>query len=149
MTMRRVMHIEAPVETVFAFFMDPANYRDMGPFELLDMKVTKEGIGTWYSWRSKIAGIPVEGFEVVTDIVPNQHITERSSHAFFGTSDYAFEPEGSGTQMTMTTRAASFWRFPPLAQLLTLGQSAMVDRYMPRIKAKIEALSTRPVNVVS
>ncbi len=142
--MRRSIHIEAPVETVFAFFMDPKNF-NVGQFKVLEMKATKEGTGSWYSWRAKMAGIPVEGFEVVTDLVPNRHITERSSHAFFGTSDYTFEPEGTGTQVTMTNRPASFGRLPPFAQLLTLGQSAMVDRFMPRFKAKIEGLSSRPV----
>ncbi len=149
MIMQRSFHIEAPVETVFDFFKDPANWRDIVLFEMRDTKVTKDGIGTWYGWRFKIAGIPVEGFDVFTDVVPNRHITERSSSAFFGTWDYAFAPEGSGTQVTITIRPRSFWRLPPFAQLLTLFMSSMGDTFMPRFKAKVEALSTKPVKVVS
>ncbi len=149
MIMQRSFHIEAPVETVFDFFKDPGNWRDVALFEMPDMKVTKDGIGTWYGWRFKIAGIPIEGFDVFTDVVPNQHITERSSSAFFGTWDYTFEPEGSGTQVTFAIRPRSFWRFPPFAQVLAWGVSSMGDTFMPRFKAKIEAASKRPVKVVS
>ncbi len=143
--MRRSLHIEAPVETVFGYFKDPANWRDIMPGEMPEMKVTKDGIGTFVSWRFKVAGIPIEGFQVLTDVVPNRHITERSSSAAFGTWDYTFEPEGSGTQVTMTVRPGSFWRFPPFAQFVAWGESRMADRLMPIFKAKIEAMSRPPV----
>ncbi len=60
---------------------DPNRWRDVALFDTGDVKVTQEGPGTLYNWRFKIAGIPFEGFEVITDVVPNRRITERSSRA--------------------------------------------------------------------
>ena len=99
-------YIDAPVESVFNFFKDPSNQVDYRPFsdmEVHDAKMTKEGVGTHYSWSVKMAGIPVQGFEVITDFVPNKRLTEKSSNAMVCTWDYIFEPEGSGTKVVVPT----------------------------------------------
>ncbi len=94
------MHIEAPVEKVFPFFKDPMALADITlvDTEYFDVKETRQGTGTFYSWRTKLAGIPMEGFDVYTDVVPNKHITDKSSSALVGTWDFDFEPEGQGHQ---------------------------------------------------
>jgi hypothetical protein len=50
--------------------------------------------------------------------VPNQRITDRSSSSLGGTWRYLFEPEGSGTKLTVENRVRSFWRIPPLEKPL-------------------------------
>jgi Polyketide cyclase / dehydrase and lipid transport len=138
--MKRSIHIEAPVETVFDSFMDPVRLWDLMPIhtELDDVKVTKEGVGTYESWHFKIAGLPVRGFDVLTDVVPNKHITSRSSKAMMGTWDYDFESEGSGTKVTMEHHPGSFWRIPPLRNLMDLVTERMNDTFMARVKDTIE-----------
>ncbi len=138
--MKRSIHIEAPVETVFDSFKDPAKFMELGPVETQvdDVRVTKEGVGTYMSWHTKIAGLPMRGFDVYTDVVPNKHITERSSNAMVGTWDYDFEPEGSGTKLTLEHHAGSFWRIPPLRSLMDLVTERMSDTYMARLKDAIE-----------
>ncbi len=138
--MKRSIHIEAPVEKVFDVVKDP-RYVPEGvamPFEVTDVKLTSQGVGTYYRWASKTPVLRWEGFNVYTEFVPNQRITDRSSSSVTGDITISFEPEGSGTKLTMEGRPRSFWRFPPLRQLTDLVKGMAADRYLPAAKAQLE-----------
>jgi hypothetical protein len=138
MVMKVSYHIDAPVKTVFDYFKDPASDTGLGT-EVLEAKMTEEGVGTYLNWRVKVAGIPVyEGFEVITDLVPNKHITEKSSRAMVGTWDYAFEPEGAGTKLTMVHRPRSFWALPPMSNLVDVATTRLSKAYIGRVRAALE-----------
>ncbi|HEX6485297.1 MAG TPA: SRPBCC family protein [Nocardioidaceae bacterium] len=144
--MKQSIYIEAPVETVFDHFMDPRKDIDLMPIdtEVLEFKLTEEGIGTYTSYRSKIAGIPFEMFDVVTDMVRNKRITSKSSSAMEGTWTYTFEPEGKGTRLTMEHQAGSLWRLPLLRNVMDMTTSRMTASYLPKAKARIEAEARKP-----
>ena len=138
--MRGTYHIEAPVKTVFDFFVDPSKLADLvPPAEIRELKRTKEGIGTYTSYRTKIAGASFDSFSVYTDVVPNKRISETSSSAMVGTWDYTFEPEGTGTKVTMEHHSRSFWNLRPLRNLGDLIAARMNESFMRRVKARIEA----------
>lgn len=139
--MRQTIHIEAPVETVFDHFMDPTSDLDLMPVEteVLESKRTDEGTGTYTRYRSKLAGVPFEMFDVYAEVVPNKLITSRSSSASVGTWRYLFEPEGSGTKVTMEHESRSFWRLPLLRGFADAVSSRANASYMPKAKARIEA----------
>ncbi len=139
--MRGVYHIEAPVETVFDFFFDPRKTADMTPVhtEIRELKMTKGGTGTYATYRTKIAGVPFEVFDVYTDVVRNKHITEKSSNAIVGTWDYTFEADGTGTKVTMEHHSRSFWDIPPLRNLGDLITARLSESYMRRVKDRLEA----------
>lgn len=146
MTMRRSIHIEAPVESVFDTIMDtyrdPEKYRDLSPggdIQYDDTKATKDGVGTYMSWHAKVAGLPMRGFDVVTDVTPPSHISERSSNAIVGRWDCEIEPEGSGTKLTFEHEPDSFWRLPLLHHVVDLATDRMSDRYLSNLKQRIEA----------
>ena len=139
--MKRSIHIEAPVERVFDCVKDPT-YMPKGfgePFEVTDVKLTDEGVGTYYSWALKTPGLRLEGFDVYTEFIPNQRITDRSSSGFAGDFTYSFEPEGSGMKLTAEVHHRSFWRIPPLMQLVEMVQGLMMERFLSAMKAEIEA----------
>lgn len=137
-------YINAPVESVFDHFKDPASDEGIG-MEVVDAKATEEGVGTFMDWRVKVAGIPVwRGLEVLTDVVPNERIVEKSSSAMLGDFEYTFEPEGSGTRLTIERRARSFWALPPLANLVDFATTRTSRGYMDRVKAKLEPGPTVP-----
>ncbi len=138
--MKKSIHIEAPVKTVFDSFMDPTKFWDLSPFDskLDDVKITKEGVGTYTSWHARIYGLPLQGFSVYTDVVPNKHITERSSNPMVGTWDYDFEPEGSGTKLTLEHSPESFWRIPALRHLMDMTTERANALFMARVKDAIE-----------
>lgn len=141
--MKQSIHVEAPVEKVFEAFKDPAKFQELMPMrtQIDEVKATKEGVGTYASWHAKLAGLPIRGFDVLTNVVPNEHITERSSHPLVGTWDYYFEPEGSGTKLTMEHHPESIWRFPPLRNLMDLAVGRMNASFMPRVKDALETQS--------
>ena len=138
--MKRSIHIEAPVEKVFDFFKDPKTVYEAAamPFAIKDVKLTEEGAGTYYGWASKTPGLRIEGFDVYTEVIPNQRITDRSSSPSAGDSKLSFEPEGSGMKLTIETRQRSFWRIPPLRELVDLVQSTASERLLSAVKAKME-----------
>ncbi|MGZ4437337.1 MAG: SRPBCC family protein [Nocardioides sp.] len=142
--MQSTAHIEAPVEKVFDFFLDPRKSADLSPVgtEIREVKMTEEGTGSYFSWRAKMAGVPLEGFDVYTDVVPNKHISEKSSSAMVGDWDYSFEPEGTGTRVTMEHRGRSLWRMPVLSNMMDLATSRMSESFMRRVKDRVETSST-------
>lgn len=147
--MKRSIHIEAPVEKVFDIVKDP-RYVPEGMtmhFDVTDVKLTDEGVGTYYRWVTKTPVVRIEGFDVYTEFVPNRRITDKSSSSMVGDISISFESEGSGTKLTMEGRPRSFWRFPPLRQLTDLFKGMTADRYLPAVKAEIEA--PRPVRSAS
>jgi Polyketide cyclase / dehydrase and lipid transport len=137
MVARQSFYIDAPVETVFEYFKDPNLTRDAARYDLGEVKLTKDGVGTYSSWSWKVAGLRLEGFEVLTEVVPNKHITERSSMAQMRW-DYDFAPEGSGTRLTITVDPGSLWRFPLLDRLFDLAFPRVSKTVMPRFIQLIE-----------
>jgi hypothetical protein len=148
MVAKKSFYVDAPVETVFDFISDPNRQREVALYDLHDVKVTKEGVGTQFTWSFKVAGLRFEGFEVFTDVVPNKHIAERSSVAMAGRWEYDFAPEGKGTRLTITLRPQSFWRFPPFDRLVGLVFARMSMAVMPKwVKAMEEAAASAPKTV--
>ncbi len=101
-------------------------------------------MGSYYGWVTEIPALRMEGFDVYTEFVPNQRIIDRCSWPFIGDMTISFEPEGSGTKLTMESRARSFWRFPPLRQLADLFKNMSNKRLLSAVKADMEA--PRPVH---
>jgi hypothetical protein len=150
MVARQSFYVDAPVGTVFDYFKDPELSRDIALYDLDEVKATKDGVGTFYTWSFKVAGVRFGGLEVLTDVVPDKHITERSSIALAGRWEYDFEPEGSGTRLTVTIHPRSFWQFPPLDTLVDLAFPRVSQAVMPRyIKAIEEAAKRKPKVVPS
>jgi uncharacterized membrane protein len=139
--MKRSIHIEAPVKKVFDYLKDPRNVPEgvPEPFAIKDVKLTDEGVGTYYSWASKTPGLRFEGFDVYTEFIPNQRITDRSSSGLAGDFTVSFEPEGSGMRLTAEIHHRSFWRIPPLRELVEWGQGQITGRYLSAVKAQMEA----------
>ena len=141
MAYRHSIHVEAPVEKVFGFFRDPGNWGSIQPegVEFKDVRLTREGLGTHYRWAAKMAGFSLEGFDVFTEFIPNQRITDRSSSSLEGTWTYVFEPDGTGTKLTVENRVRSFWRIPPLEWLLDWVTAKTHDARLAKVKETLEA----------
>ncbi len=144
MSVTHSVHIEAPVEKVFDFMKDPRNQFSLAPDDrvaLTDVKLTGDGVGTYYSYSVKLAGLTLESFTVFTEFIPDKLIVDKSSWALHGTCRYLFEPEGSGTRMTMQWQSGSFWRLPPFD---FLGSRFMAPRHgyvLKKLKERLEAAS--------
>ncbi len=141
MAYRQSIHIEAPVGRVFDVFRDPGNWRGFAPAEIefTEVTLTQEGVGTHYTWTARVAGFAMEGFNVFTEFVPNERITDRSSSSLEGTWTYLFEPDGSGTKLTVENRVGRVWRIPPVERLLDRLTGKTHAPRLARLKATLEA----------
>lgn len=140
MTYQQSIHIDAPVTKAFDFFRDPNNWAGEAArgVSFQDVRLTQEGMGTHYTWVVKIAGISLEGFDVFTEFIPNQRITDRSSSSLEGTWTYSFESDGSGTKLTVTNQMGPFWRLPLLERLLDWITAKTHEPVFKRLKAVLE-----------
>ena len=143
MTYRFSLHIDAPVGAVFDFFRDPANWTGLGPdgVNFRDVVVTREGLGTHYTWRAKVLGVPLEGLNVFTEFNPNELITDRSSSSLEGTWRYSFASEGSGTRLTIENRVGGRWRLGPVEHLLDRVAAKTHEPRFRALKTMLEAAS--------
>ena len=140
MTYEQSFHVDAPVTKVFDFFRDPHRWAELQPegVEFKDVRVTAEGLGTHYGWAATIVGVTIEGFNVFTEFVPDRRITDRSSSSLEGTWTYSFEPEGSGTKLTVTNQVRSVWHLPLLEPLLDRVAAKTHEPRFARIKQMLE-----------
>lgn len=144
MSAKQSIHIDAPVEEVFDFYKDPRRAWSVMPdqmlasSELTDVKVTKEGVGTYYSWAVKVAGLRLQGFDVYTEFVPNKRITDRSSRMFVGTWTSTFEREGSGTRVTEQREPTSIWLLRPIDRLMDTVRESLNRQTLKKLKAQLE-----------
>jgi hypothetical protein len=137
--MRGTYHIEAPVKTVYDFFLDPRQGIDLfADTEIRELKKTKEGTGTYIGYHMTVAGIGFDTFGVYTEVVPNKRITEKSSSDLVGTWSYSFEPEGTGTKVTTEHQSRSIWGVPPLSTVGDLLTARMNASFMQRVKDRLE-----------
>jgi uncharacterized protein YndB with AHSA1/START domain len=140
-------YIDAPVEKVFDFFKDPGNQIESPPFgsvKVHDVTMTTEGVGTHYSWTVRMAGIPMRGFSVYTEFVPNERIVERDARAIVGEWKYTFAPEGTGTRLTMEHRQRSVFALPLVTNLVDYVTPRLSTRFVEALRAKLETGPTVP-----
>lgn len=145
MAVKESIYIEAPIEKVFDFYKNPRNAWSVMPDqmvskgELIDVRVTNEGVGTYYSWAVKFAGLRVTGFDVLVDVVPNERITDKSSRSFVGTWTTTFEPEGTGTRVTEQRQPVSIRALRPVDRLIDRARVPLERQALAKLKAKLEA----------
>ena len=144
MTSTISIYIDAPVEKVFEYYQDPDHQWAMMPeqtkrfIEPRDIKRSREGVGTYTSWVYKVGPLRREAFDVVTEFVPNERITERSSQPVMGTMTTTFRTEGSGTRFTIERRPGSFWQLKPLDWLVVRLMTPVWMQSLGRLKAAVE-----------
>lgn len=149
MTVKQSIHIDAPVEEVFDFYADPRSAWTVMPDQmtgrgrLTEVTRTEEGVGTYYSWTVRLAGVPVGGFDVYTEYVPNERITDRSSRTFVGTWTTTFAAEGSGTRVT-EERHPSPPVLRPVDLLTDRVRQRLTRQSLTKLKAELEKPARRP-----
>lgn len=124
-THERSIHIDAPVEKVFDFIVDPTNAfgvideyhgsRLTGHMKgaLTDVTLAPDGgLGSTWSMESKLFVFHVHGTFTRTEFVPNQRIVDHNADDDT-TWSFTFDPDETGTNLTM---AFSFSTKLPLVE---------------------------------
>lgn len=103
MRMTKTMHVDAEPEEVMSVLFD-ASVNPPG----MSMAPVYEpaGIeGSVYEWSFKIAGVPQKGIQIITEYVPGERLAFRDFGAMESTGTMTFEPEDTGTRVTLDTEA--------------------------------------------
>lgn len=137
------VHIDAPVERVFAWFRDPRNWPSLNPSaqeKIIRAHVPEEGLGTFHVWAMRpMRGVRFEIFGVFTEFEVNRRIVDRWSMAIEGTETYRFEPEGAGTRFTLSRQRRSVWRLGLLDGLVSRLEGREDERVLGRLKDRLES----------
>lgn len=98
----RSIHINAPVEKVFAYQSDPHNTPEYWPsfIEVKDLEKLPDG-GQKYNWTYKMAGMRLNGSTSTIDFEENKLIKTKSEGGIDSTITYSYEPEGDGTRVSI------------------------------------------------
>lgn len=102
----RSMHIDAPVEKVFAYLKEPAHFfasfpeKDRAHNALVEVNLTEEGLGSTYKFMGRLLLLfHMEWTFERTEYVPNERIVDTGSMG--GVWTYTFEPDGTGTKLSI------------------------------------------------
>lgn len=103
--MTRLTHstmIEAPIDTVFAFLLDPARLVRAYPADHGELEAPEPPavVGSTFTWNFHILGIPTGMTMVYTAVAPDDHVTLDSSRGV----EFRFKVERveGGTKLTLT-----------------------------------------------
>lgn len=96
------IHIAAPVEHVWAFYLDTSHWRDWMPrAEYMEFSGPLDQVGTTYVGGMRIMGHEMKATYKVVEIVPQKLYREQSSDWGAMENRIRFEPEGDGTLLTV------------------------------------------------
>ena len=97
------LHIDAPIEHVWAFYLDTSHWSDWMPrAEYSDFSGPLDQVGTTYVGGMRIMGHEMKATYKVVEIVPQRLYHERSDMGPMDTF-IRFEPEGDGTLVTVVS----------------------------------------------
>lgn len=140
-TITRSIHINAPVEQVFAYLDDPTNGPDWMVSMMEVSDVTGSGVGQRYKWKYKMIGIPFQGESTVTEHVPNEHGLTENKGGIPSTFRWTFTPQQDGTKLDLEVD----YTIPvpvlgKMAEKLVLKRNEReADLWMQNLKERLEA----------
>ena len=101
-SIRKSITINAPVEKVFAFMLDPMNNLKTMPSmqAVSDIQALANG-GNSFRWKYKMAGITFDGQSQDTAIIPNQFMEVASKGGINSTWKWMYKADGSATKLSL------------------------------------------------
>lgn len=146
MSVTQSIHVEAPVEEVFRFVYDPRTFwsamrtptTQVGRPELTDVRLSEEGLGSFYTWTLTLLGRPVDAINVITEFVPDRRFTDRSSRAIVGTWTTIVEPEGNGTRLTLQRHPSSNQVLRAVDRVADRVRVSLTRQTLEQVKARLE-----------
>jgi len=101
LTINNSIHINAPVEKVFAYVTDPMSLLEwfVGMTGVTD--VSGSGVGQQSRWTYSMIGIPFSGESKLTEYVPNQRSVSKQEGGITSIITWTFAPHEGGTKLDM------------------------------------------------
>jgi uncharacterized protein YndB with AHSA1/START domain len=136
--------IDRPVDEVFAFLVDPSKTADWTP-GVTEARQTSEGpigVGTTVLFIGRFLGRGFESPSEVTDFVPNQRFTAKSTSGPFQLEvDYTLQPVDGGTRLATVYRGESRGFFKLAEPVIVRLAKKHFETAAENLKALLEAES--------
>lgn len=140
--LERSITINAPVEKVYEYMMQPTNLPEIWPsmMEIKDVKNAGD-VGGTFNWVYKMAGRPFEGTTEMIEIVPCQHVVSKTIGGIPSTFDWTYELANQGTKLTVQVEyTVPVPLLGKLAEAFIVKQNEQeMDTLLANLKARMEA----------
>jgi uncharacterized membrane protein len=102
-TIVRDIQVDAPVDRVFDFLVDPNNLPEIWPniIEVKSIKKSKDNPGFNFNWVYKMAGLPFEGKGETIEYTPYERLAVKTNKGLDSTITWRFQPAGRETHVTL------------------------------------------------
>jgi ligand-binding SRPBCC domain-containing protein len=138
----RKIHIDAPVEKVFAFAIEPENLLEIWPSLMKVHNIERSPTaGNSWDWEYKMAGITLRGHNETTEFVPNKRVVAENKEGIKSKFYWLYSAENGGTSLDLTVEYDM-----PIPVLGKLAEKVVVkmnenemDTLMSNLKAIMEA----------
>jgi uncharacterized membrane protein len=143
--MQDSIHIDAPIEHVWAFALDTSHWPDWQPrMKSSDFSGPLDQVGTTYVQVGRILGYEMKFTNEVVEVVPQRLYHERTDMGPMDTY-LRFEPEGGGTLLTMESDYEMPGRLPGFVK--DLMSRSWIERQTRQMLQDLKALAEATVPV--
>lgn len=131
--------IQAAVEGVFAFLLDPERLAAANPatHELVEAAPPPAEVGSTFTWPYRMMGMPLEATLEYTDITPGRRVVLESSKGFV--FRFSVEPADSGTKLTIDVEdLPATWVEAAVDSVAMKLTEHDLDTWLANIKTELE-----------
>jgi uncharacterized membrane protein len=134
------IQVEAPLDIVFDFLVDPHNLREIWPniVEVKSVKKSKSNAGFNFSWTYKMAGVDLEGKCESIEYIPYELLVVKSSKGLDSTITWRFNSTGHTTHVTLT-----FDYQPPASALKQAEEAVLIQENEHGVETMLQNLKNR------
>jgi uncharacterized membrane protein len=139
-TIVRDIRVDAPVDRVFDFLVDPHRLPEIWPniFEVKNVKKSKNNEGFNFSWIYKMSGVPFEGKCETIEYIPYDRLVIKSNKGLDSTITWRFQPTARSTQATLKIEYQV-----PSALLKQTKEEIVMQENEHEVEAMLQNLKTR------
>lgn len=139
-TIVRDIRVDAPLDRVFDFLVDPNNLPEIWPniVEVKNVKKSKNNEGFNFNWDYKMAGVQFEGKCECIEYVQYEHLTIKSTKGLDSTITWRFSPAGQNTQVTL-----KFEYQIPSSLLKRIREEVVIHENEHEVDAMLQNLKSR------
>jgi uncharacterized membrane protein len=139
-TIVRDIRVEAPVDRVFDFLVDPNNLPEVWPniVEVKNIKKSKDHSGFNFSWLYKMSGLPFEGKCETIEYTPYERLVVKTNKGLDSTITWRFQPTGQETHVTLR-----FEYQIPSSLLKRMKEEIVIQENEHEVNAMLQNLKSR------
>jgi uncharacterized membrane protein len=139
-TIIRDIRVEAPVDRVFDFLVDPNNLPEIWPniVEVKSIKKSKDNSGFNFSWVYKMSGLPFEGKCETIEYTPYERLAVKTNKGLDSTITWRFQPTGQETHVTLR-----FEYQIPSSLLKRMKEEIVIQENEHEVNAMLQNLKSR------